>query len=85
MARQCKRTTARSKPARHDGSGPDCDHLKIAEGNLEPQSIVKAPPPVSSRDILSMQVRVQFHPLLSGALNKELSDSSPPPSVILLI
>ena len=74
-----------SKPARHDRSGPDCDHLKIAQGNPEPQTIVKAPPQVNSRDIFSMQVRIQFHPLLSGALNKELSDSSPPPSVILLI
>lgn len=74
-----------SKPARHERSAPDCGHLKIAEGNPEPQTIVKAPPQVSSRDILSMQVRIQFHPLLSGALNRELSDGSPPPSVILLI
>ena len=74
-----------SKPARHDRSGPACDPLKITQGNPEPQTIVKAPPQVNSRDIFSMQVRIQFHPLLSGALNKELSDSSPPPSVILLI
>jgi hypothetical protein len=74
-----------SKPARHDSSGPDCDHLKIAQGNPEPQTIVKAPPQVTSRDILSFQVRIHFHPLLSGALDKELSVGSPPSSVILLI
>lgn len=74
-----------SRPARHDRSGPDCDHPKIAEGNPEPQTIVKAPPQVTSRDILSMQARIQFHPLLPGSLDKELSDGSPPPSVILLI
>lgn len=74
-----------SKPARHDQSGPDCDHPKIAQGNPEPQTIIKAPPQVTSSDILSMQVRIQFHPLLSGALDKERSDSSPPSSVILLI
>jgi hypothetical protein len=80
-----QRDDSKSKPARHDRSGPDCDPLKIAGGNPEPQTIVKAPPQVNSRDIHSVQVRIQFHPLLSGALNKELSDSSPPPSVILLI
>jgi hypothetical protein len=74
-----------SKPTRHDRSGPDCDHPKIAEGNPEPQTIVKAPPQVTSRDILSMQVRIQFYPLLSAARDKELSDGSPPSSVILLI
>jgi hypothetical protein len=76
---------SKSKPARHDRSGLDCDQLKIAGGNPEPQTVVKAPPQVTSRDILSLQIRIQFHPLLSGALNKELSDSSPPPSAILLI
>jgi hypothetical protein len=80
-----QKNDSESKPARDDRSGPDCDHLRLTQGNPEPQTIVKAPPQVDSRDILSMQVRVQFHPLLSGALNKELSDSSPPPSVILLI
>jgi hypothetical protein len=80
-----QKNDSESKPARHDRSGPDCDHLKITQGNPEPQTIVKAPLPVNSRDVLSMQARVEFHPLLSGALNKELSDSSPPPSVILLI
>jgi hypothetical protein len=90
LAGECHGTPAQkndseSKPSRHDRSGPDCDPLKITQGNPEPQTIVKAPPPVNSRDIFSVQVRVQFHPLLSGALNKELSDSSPPPSVILLI
>ena len=74
-----------SKPTRHDRSGPECDHLKIAQGNPEPHTVVKAPPQVNSRDILSMQVRIQFYPLLSGALDKELSDGSPPSSVILLI
>jgi hypothetical protein len=74
-----------SKPSRHGGSGPDCDHSKIAEGNPEPQTIVNAPPQVTSRDILSTQVRIQVHPLLSRALDKELSDGSPPSSVILLI
>jgi hypothetical protein len=80
-----QRDDRESKPARDDRSGPDCDHLKIAQGNPEPQTIVKAPPQVTSRDILSFQVRIQFHPLLSGALDKELSVGSPPPSVILLI
>jgi hypothetical protein len=74
-----------SKPIRHDSSGPDCGYPKIAEGNPEPQTTVKAPPQVTSRDILSMQVRIQFYPLLSGALDKELSNGSPPSSVILLI
>ena len=74
-----------SKPTRHDRSVPDCDFLKTMEGNPEPQTILKAPPQVSSRDILSMQVRIQFHPVFFGALDKELSDGSPPPSVILQI
>jgi hypothetical protein len=74
-----------SKPTRHERSGPDCDHLKITQGNPEPQTIVKAPPQVTSRDVLSMQVCIQFNPLLFGTLNKELSNVSPPSSVILLI
>jgi hypothetical protein len=74
-----------SKPTRHNRSGPDCDHPKIAEGNPEPQTIVKAPPQVISRDVLSMKIRVQHHPLVSGVFDKDFSDGSPPSSVILLI
>jgi hypothetical protein len=74
-----------SKPTRHDGSGPDCDHLQITEGNPEPQTIVKAPPQVTARDVFSIQVRIQVHSLLSWVFNKEFSDGSPPSSVILLI
>jgi hypothetical protein len=80
-----QKNDSESKPTHHDRSGPDCDHPKIAEGNPEPQTIVKAPLQVTSRDVLSMQVRIQFHPLLSRAFNKEISDGSPPSSVILLI
>jgi len=83
--RPVQKDGSESKPVRHDGSGPDCDRVKITEGNPEPHTIVKAPPQVTSRDIPSMQVRIQFHPLLSGTFDKELSDGSPPPSVILLI
>jgi hypothetical protein len=79
-----QRDDSGSKPARHDRSGLDCDPLKIA-GNPEPQTIVKEPTQVNSRDILSMQLRIQSHPLLSATLNKELSNGSPPSSVILLI
>jgi hypothetical protein len=60
-----------SKPTRHDRSGPDCDHPRITEGNPEPQTIVKAPAQATSRDVLSIQLRIQFHPLRAWAFNKE--------------
>lgn len=76
----------KSKPARNDRSCMDCDHLiKIAEDNSARQTIVKEKPQVASRDFPSMEVRLQFHPLPADAVNNDLSDGSPPSSLILRI